>query len=117
MARKDCGRVGFCVGAFMAGKHLKTPKLSPVADNAITWGGIRGLGSLMYICDAYTGPTVRYHKGKINFPNIFQLLGTHTWTLVKVCSYYTAIALRCYTAHTFDVTALQCRMKVKFIIT
>ena len=28
----------------------KTPNLSPMADDAITWGGIRGLGSPLYIC-------------------------------------------------------------------
>ena len=35
----------------------------------------------------------------------------------KVCSYYTAIALRCRTAPSCDVTALRCCMKVKFILT
>ena len=29
---------------------MKTPKLSPMADDAITRGGIGGLGSLVYIC-------------------------------------------------------------------
>ena len=31
-------------------KTPKIPKLSPLADNAIKAGGIRGLGSLVYIC-------------------------------------------------------------------
>ena len=30
----------------------KTPNLSPMADDTITQGGIRGLGSPLYICDA-----------------------------------------------------------------
>ena len=38
-------------------------------------------------------------------------------TRVNVRSYYTAITLRCHTAHSCDVTALRCRMKVKFILT
>ena len=37
-------------------------------------------------------------------------------TFIKVHSYYTATALRCRTAHLCDVTALRCRMKVKFIL-
>ena len=31
-------------------KNLRTPKLSPMADDAITGGGIGGLASLVYIC-------------------------------------------------------------------
>ena len=31
-------------------KNLKTPKLSPVAEDTITRGSIGGLGSLVYIC-------------------------------------------------------------------
>ena len=54
MTREDCERICFafsvvCVG----GKNLKTPKLSPMADDAITQGCIGGLGSLVYICDSY----------------------------------------------------------------
>ena len=33
----------------VVGKNLKTPKLSPMADDAITWGGIGSLVSLVYI--------------------------------------------------------------------
>ena len=40
--------------ACVVGKTPKTPKLISMADDAITWGGIRGLGSLMYICDIDT---------------------------------------------------------------
>ena len=32
-------------------KNSKTPNLSPVADDAITWGDIQGLGSPLYICE------------------------------------------------------------------
>ena len=32
------------------GKNWKTPNLIPLADDAVTWGGIRGLGSPVYIC-------------------------------------------------------------------
>ena len=38
------------VFACVVGKNQKTPKLSPMADDAITRGGIGGLGSLVYIC-------------------------------------------------------------------
>ena len=38
--------VCFCV---RGRQKLKDPKYSPMADDAITWGGI-GLGSLVYIC-------------------------------------------------------------------
>ena len=47
----------FCFGfsflfsfACVVGKILKTPKLSPMADDAITRGGIGSLISLVYIC-------------------------------------------------------------------
>ena len=42
-------------GAFVlcvVGKNPKTPNLSPMADDAITWGGIGGLGSLVYIYES-----------------------------------------------------------------
>ena len=56
MACEDHGRIGFMsVFECMVGKNLKTPKLSSMVDNAITRGGIGGLGSLMYICGARTG--------------------------------------------------------------
>ena len=35
--------------AFVVGKNPKTPKLSPMVAHNITWGGIEGLGSLVYI--------------------------------------------------------------------
>ena len=51
MARKDRERIGFAfVFVCVVGKNPKTPKLSPIADDAITRGGIGGLGSLVYIC-------------------------------------------------------------------
>ena len=43
----------FCLAfalACVVSKNPKTPKLSPMADDAITQGGIEGLGSLVYIC-------------------------------------------------------------------
>ena len=41
----------FCVCFCVCGwKTQKTPKLSPMADDASTWGGIRGLESPLYIC-------------------------------------------------------------------
>ena len=48
MARKDCGCIGLFLRAWSA-KNLKTPNLSPMAEDAITRGGIGGLGSPMYI--------------------------------------------------------------------
>ena len=47
MTHKDYESTGF---ACLVGKIPKTPKLSPMADNAITQGDIEGLGSLVYIC-------------------------------------------------------------------
>ena len=53
---KDCERVCFAfIFACVVGKIPKTPKLSPMADDAITQGGIGGLGSLVYICDYSRG--------------------------------------------------------------
>ena len=40
--------------ACVVDKNPKTPKLSPIADNAITRGGLGSLVSLVYICDCYT---------------------------------------------------------------
>ena len=51
MACEDRGRIGFAfVFACMVGKNQKTPKLSPMADDAITQKGKGGLGSLVYVC-------------------------------------------------------------------
>ena len=38
----------------VVGKNPKTPILSPMADNAITRGGIGSLVSLVYICGNFT---------------------------------------------------------------
>ena len=38
------GKSGQCFACVLS-KTLKTPNLSPMADDAITWGGMRGLGS------------------------------------------------------------------------
>ena len=45
-------RVFFFVCVCVVGKNLKTPNLSSMADDAITWGDIGGLGSPVYICGA-----------------------------------------------------------------
>ena len=51
MVHDDSEPVGFAfVFACVVGKNPKTPKLSPMADDAITRGGIGSLGYLMYIC-------------------------------------------------------------------
>ena len=42
----------------VVGKNRKTPKLSPVADNAITRGSI-GMGSLVYICGFFRESTAK----------------------------------------------------------
>ena len=50
MTHKYCGQVCFAfVFACIVGKNQKTPKLSPMADDATTRGGIGGLGSLVYL--------------------------------------------------------------------
>ena len=52
LAHEDSGRLGFAfVFVCMGGKNPKTLKLSPRADDAITQGGIGGLGFLVYICE------------------------------------------------------------------
>ena len=43
----------FCVCFCVVSKSLKTPNLSPIADDAATQDGIRGLGSLVYICGTH----------------------------------------------------------------
>ena len=47
MAHKDCECACF---ACMVGKNPKTLKLSPMANDAITRGGIGNLVSLVYLC-------------------------------------------------------------------
>ena len=51
MAREDREHIclAFIFGC-VVGKSPKTPKLSPTADDAITRGGIGGLGSPVYVC-------------------------------------------------------------------
>ena len=52
-ARKDREHICFAVAfTCVVSKNPKTPKFSPMADNAITLGGIGSLVSLLYICDA-----------------------------------------------------------------
>ena len=54
MVREDCGRILFVrVSACVVGKNPNTPNLSPMADEAITQEGIRGLSSPLYICGQY----------------------------------------------------------------
>ena len=50
-ASKDSGCICFTFAfAWVVGKNMKTSNLSPMADDTITRGGIRGLGSPLYIC-------------------------------------------------------------------
>ena len=50
MAREDHERICFAFAfACVVGKNQKTPKLSSMADNAITWGGLGSQVSLVYI--------------------------------------------------------------------
>ena len=50
-AHENHGRILLAfVSACVVSKNPKTLNLSPMADDAITWGGIRGLGSPLYIC-------------------------------------------------------------------
>ena len=49
--REDRGHILFAfVSTFVVGKNPNTPNWSSMADNAITWGSIEGLGSCFYIC-------------------------------------------------------------------
>ena len=59
--RKNAARHANIVNAFVVrlfcvcdGQKFEDPKLRPMADDAITQSGIGGLGSLVYICEAYT---------------------------------------------------------------
>ena len=68
MVCKDCGR-NDCAFEFVCvvSKKPKDPKLSSMADDAITLGGIRGLGSLVYICGdglfvKFASKTQLYHR-------------------------------------------------------
>ena len=51
-AHEDRERIYFVFAfACVVGKNPNTPKLSPIADDAITRGSIRSLVSPLYICD------------------------------------------------------------------
>ena len=54
----------FCVFVSVVGKNPKTLNLSPVADNAITRGGIQDLGSPLYICGIITLFVMMQNKHK-----------------------------------------------------
>ena len=43
----------------VVGKNPKTPNLSPMTDDVITRGGIRGLGSPLYICEHHKTTKLR----------------------------------------------------------
>ena len=53
---------GHILFSFVVRKNLKTSKLSPMADNAITRGCIGGLRSLVYICGATSKPILLMNK-------------------------------------------------------
>ena len=56
MVCEDRERICFAfISACVVGKNPKTPKLSPMADDTMTRGGIGGLGSLVYICVLISG--------------------------------------------------------------
>ena len=49
--REDREHICFAfISACVVSKNPKPTKLSPIADDAITWSGIRGLVPLVYIC-------------------------------------------------------------------
>ena len=50
MVGKGCESIGFVC---RVGKNPKTPKLNPMADDAITLGSIGGLESVVYIGDLF----------------------------------------------------------------
>ena len=50
--REDHERICFALAfVYVVGKKSKAPKLSPMADDAITQGGIESLVSLVSICE------------------------------------------------------------------
>ena len=55
LVRNDRERICFVFALpWVVSKNPKSPKLSPMADNAITRGGIGSLVSLVYICELNT---------------------------------------------------------------
>ena len=52
MVREDRERIcfWFIFACVVNWQKPKTPKFSLIADDAISWGGIGGLRSLVYIC-------------------------------------------------------------------
>ena len=61
--REDCERICFAFTfACVVGKNPKTPKLNPMADDAITRVGIGSLVSPSYICGADIGVQPRFSK-------------------------------------------------------
>ena len=99
--------------ACIVGKNPKTPKMSPLADDAIKQGGIGRLGSLVYICDLHTVPGMGWWSSKllsctinICMPSFFPLemswAATTAWVTVlptakkeknQIISFYTPCTL------------------------
>ena len=75
MVRTDRGRICIVLAfVCMVSKNPKTPNLSPMANDAITRGGL-GLGSPMYICAFYTGADGE----SLNIVLIFSRAPTNPW--------------------------------------
>ena len=76
----------------MVGNNRKTPKLSPMADDAITRSGIGSLVSLVYICGVgVCGCVFEGVWGCVIFRSLvacFDLV-IHIYHPFALCSYYT----------------------------
>ena len=59
MEREDRGHICFeLICTCVVGKNPKTPNLNPMADDAVTWGGIRDLGTPLYSCGWHSALSV-----------------------------------------------------------
>ena len=68
--RKDCERICFVfVFACVVGKN-QSPQIEPhaMAGDAITCGGIGGLGSLVYICGLVTMSMIDFYTSNFGLP-------------------------------------------------
>ena len=67
-AHQDCGSICF---ACVVSKNPNSPNLSPMTDDTITQGGIRGLGFPLYICGPARATASLSVSGgqELHFPN------------------------------------------------
>ena len=80
MAREDRERICFVFAfACVVGKNPKTAKLSPMADDAITRGGVGSLVSPLYICGSNANLLLRTRFAMMPASdiNLYTIAGYH----------------------------------------